>query len=200
MKIRIAEKMKKTLLTIIALVGLICASCTSSNPSSTKSDTETLDSADNSVELTRFSSSDLAFFALYGHVKSVTEDGIVSLEFDQNGTLTSVYGSPASQRYSRDNQGRIVEMNGYENHVTYTWGDERPVGSEAQAEGMTSKETYTYDERGFVAQISHSDDGEESIETFTYSDFDKHGNWTKRVSEGYEYTAGNTSRVIEYYE
>lgn len=200
MKIRIEKKMKKTLFAIMALVGLTCVSCTSSNPSSTKSDTETLDSADNSVELTRFSSSDLAFFALYGHVKSVTEDGIVSLEFDQNGTLTSVYGSPASQRYSRDNQGRIVEMNGYENHVTYTWGDERPVGSEAQAEGMTLKETYTYDERGFVAQISHSDDGEESIETFTYSDFDKHGNWTKRVSEGYDYTAGNTSRVIEYYE
>lgn len=200
MKIRIEEKMKKTLLTIIALVGLICASCTSSVSSDSKSSDENTSLADNGSDTPRFLSSDLAFFALYGPVKSVSEDGIVSLEFDQNGTLTSVYGSPASQRYSRDNQGRIVEMNGYENHVTYTWGDERPVGSEAQAEGMTSKETYTYDERGFVAQISHSDDGEESIETFTYSDFDKHGNWTKRVSEGYEYTAGNTSRVIEYYD
>ena len=183
----------------MTLVGLACVSCTSSVSSDSKTAGETSALADDSAETPVFLSSDLAFFGLYGPVKSVTEDGTTSWEFDQNGTLTSVYGTPASQRYNRDSQGRIVEMNGYENHVKYEWDDERPVGSEAQAEGMTSKETYTYDERGFVVEIKHSDDGDESVESFSYPKVDKYGNWTERTSEGYEYTAGTTSRVIEYY-
>ena len=194
--------MKKSLFSLIALIALACVSCKTPAPADTNSDADTpsVVAVDNGVETPLFHSSDLAFFGLHGHVKSVTEDGVTSLEFDADGVLTAVYGTPASQRYNRDKQGRIVEMNGYENHVEYEWGDERPVGSEAQAEGMSIKETYTYDERGFVVEIKHTDDGDESVETFTYPDVDKQGNWTKRVSEGYEYTAGTTIRVIEYYE
>ncbi len=192
--------MKKTLFTIVALIALSCVSCKSPAPSDTKTSVDTTDVADNSVETIQFHSSDLAFFGLHGHVKTVTDDGVTSLEFDPDGVLTAVYGTPASQRFNRDNQGRIVEMNGYENHVEYEWGDERPVGSEAQAEGMSMKESYTYDERGFVVEIKHTDDGDESVETFTYNDVDKQGNWTKRTSEGYEYAAGTTTRVIEYYD
>lgn len=189
--------MKNFLFAIIALIGLVCVSCTSSV---SKSVGETSDSTAVSAETPRYLSSDLAFFGLYGRVKSVTEDGVLSLEFDQNGLLVSVFGTPASQRYNRDKQGRIVEMNGYENHVVYEWGDERPVGSEAQAEGMTLRESYTYDERGFVVEINHSDDSEVSVESFSYPEVDKQGNWTKRTSEGYDYTAGTTTRIIEYYE
>lgn len=194
--------MKETLFSIVALIAFACVSCKSPAPADTNSvaDTSTITVADNSVETTQFQSSDLAFFGLYGHVKTVTEDGVTSLEFDPEGVLTAVYGTPASERYNRDKQGRIVEMNGYENHVEYEWGDERPVGSEAQAEGMSIKESYTYDGRGFVVEIKHTDDGDESVERFTYPEVDKQGNWTKRTSEGYEYTAGTTTRVIEYYD
>ena len=201
--------MKKTLVAIIALVGLVFASCSSSVDTEKKTEAETTNIVDNgadtpeetpAVEQHRFLSADLTFFCLYGPVKKVEEDGLVCLEFDKNGELTKDYGTPASERYKRDGQGRIVEMDGYENHVVYEWDEAHPIGSKAAAEGMTLLESYTYDERGFVVKIKHTDDGEESVETFTYSDLDSHGNWTKRTSEGYGYTAGTTTRVIEYYE
>lgn len=141
-------------------------------------------------------SPDLAFFELHGPVKKVQEDYMV-YEFDQNGKLTKHSGE---FKFSRDPQGRIVRMEGYENHVTYLWDSQRPSGSEAAAEGMTILESYTYDERGFVVEIEHSVDGEVSYETLSYSDLDKYGNWTKRSSQGYEYGRGSASRTIEYYE
>lgn len=91
-------------------------------------------------------------------------------------------------------------MNGYENHVTYLWDTERPVGSEAAAEGMTLQESYSYDVRGFVVKIKHTADGEVSYETLSYSGLDPYGNWTQRSSEGYEYGRGSATREIEYYE
>lgn len=141
-------------------------------------------------------SSDLAFFELRGPVKQVKEDYMV-YEFDRNGQLTKYNGE---FKFARDNQGRIVSMEGYENHVTYLWDSQRPTGSEAAAEGMTILESYTYDERGFVVEIEHSVDGEVSYETLSYPDLDKYGNWTKRSSQGYEYGRGSASRTIEYYE
>lgn len=141
-------------------------------------------------------SPDLAFFELRGPVKQVKEDYMV-YEFDRNGQLTRHNGE---FKFARDNQGRIVSMEGYENHVTYLWDSQRPSGSEAAAEGMTILESYTYDERGFVVKIEHSVDGEVSYETLSYSDLDKYGNWTKRSSQGYEYGRGSASRTIEYYE
>ncbi len=141
-------------------------------------------------------SSDLAFFELRGPVKQVKEDYMV-YEFDRNGQLTRHNGE---FNFARDNQGKIVSMEGYENHVTYLWDSQRPTGSEAAAEGMTILESYTYDERGFVVEIEHSVDGEVSYETLSYPDLDKYGNWTKRSSQGYEYGRGSASRTIEYYE
>ena len=151
---------------------------------------------DNQVEVSPSVSSDLAFFELRGPVKQVKEDYMV-YEFDRNGQLTKYNGE---FKFARDNQGRIVSMEGYENHVTYLWDSQRPTGSEAAAEGMTILESYTYDERGFVVEIEHSVDGEVSYETLSYPDLDKYGNWTKRSSQGYEYGRGSASRTIEYYE
>ena len=151
---------------------------------------------DNQVEVSPSVSSDLAFFELRGPVKQVKEDYMV-YEFDRNGQLTRHNGE---FKFARDNQGKIVSMEGYENHVTYLWDSQRPTGSEAAAEGMTILESYTYDERGFVVEIEHSVDGEVSYETLSYPDLDKYGNWTKRSSQGYEYGRGSASRTIEYYE
>lgn len=166
--------------------------------------TSTAAVTDGGDETSRYLSRDLAFFGLYGPVKSVSditiESAFPAYEFDRNGKLTSVYGTPSSERYEWDKQGRIVRMNGYENRVDYEWDSERPVASEASAEGMTLLESYTYDERGFVAKIEHTDDGEVIYEKFTYSGVDEYGNWTKRSSSGYEYTTGVEARVIEYYE
>ena len=151
---------------------------------------------DNQVEVLPSVSSDLAFFELRGPVKQVKEDYMV-YEFDRNGQLTKYNGE---FKFARDNQGRIVSMEGYENHVTYLWDSQRPSGSEAAAEGMTILESYTYGEQGFVEKIKHTVDGEISYETLSYSDLDKYGNWTKRSSQGYEYGRGSASRTIEYYE
>lgn len=138
---------------------------------------------------------DLTFFGLKGPVKKITEDGM-TYEFDQNGNLTKHSGTFS---YKRDNQGRIIEMKGYENNVTYKWDGDNLVGSEAIAEGSMHEESYTYDERGFVVKIKHTIDGDAEYETLTYSNLDNYGNWTKRTSKGYEYGRGSATRTIEYY-
>ena len=186
--------MRKTLFAVATLVVcLIYASCHNSpKESQVVSEKENVEEATPSDVATP----DLTFFELRGPVKKMKEDFIV-YEFDENGNLTRHNGEFS---FSRDEQGRIVKINGYENHVTYLWDAGRPVGSEAAAEGMTLSESYTYDERGFVVKIKHTTDGEVSYETLTYSGLDPYGNWTKRSSEGYEYGRGSASREIEYYE
>jgi hypothetical protein len=183
-------KMKKSLFVVLAAC-LICASC--NNPqkgSNVVSEKGNVGAAAPSTLITP----DLTFFELRGPVKKMSEDGL-TYEFDENGNLTRHDGEFT---FSRDEQGRIVKMNGYENHVTYLWDAERPIGSKAAAEGMMLSESYTYDERGFVVKIKHTEDGEVSYETLSYSGLDQYGNWTKRSSEGYEYGRGSASRTIEY--
>lgn len=165
-------------------------------PSCGDSPKEIATESENEVAASPSVSSDLAFFELRGPVKQVKEDYMV-YEFDRNGQLTRHNGE---FKFARDNQGRIVSMEGYENHVTYLWDSQRPSGSEAAAEGMTILESYTYGEQGFVEKIKHTVDGEISYETLSYSGLDKYGNWTKRSSQGYEYGRGSASRTIEYYE
>ena len=186
--------MEKILFAVVALaLCLICTSCHNSKKESEGvSEQETVEATPQPTPTTP----DLAFFGLHGPVKQLKEDFLV-YEFDEKGNLTKHNGEFT---FSRDQQGRIVKMNGYENHVTYLWDAERPVGSEAAAEGMMLQESYTYDERGFVVKIKHTADGEVSYETLTYSGLDPHGNWTQRSSEGYEYGRGSATREIEYYE
>ncbi|MBQ6072233.1 MAG: hypothetical protein IKQ75_09755 [Bacteroidales bacterium] len=186
--------MKKSLFAVVALATcLICASCNNSHKRS--EDVSGKGTVDTVSQLS-VTNPDLTFFELHGPVKKMSEDFLV-YEFDENGNLTRHNGEFT---FSRDKQGRIVKMNGYENHVTYLWDSERPIGSEAAAEGMSLLESYTYDNRGFVVKIKHTEDGEVSYETLSYSGLDKYGNWTKRSSEGYEYGRGSASRTIEYYE
>ena len=186
--------MRKTLFAVVALaLCLICTSCRHSPKGSEKG------SVQGNVEAVPqpvLVAPDLVFFELHGPVKKVKEDFLV-YEFDEKGNLTKHDGVFT---FSRDSKGRIVKMDGYENHVTYRWDAERPVGSEAAAEGMTLSESYTYDERGFVVKIKHTEDGQVSYETLTYSGLDPYGNWTQRSSQGYEYGRGSATRVIEYYE
>ncbi|MBP5326310.1 MAG: hypothetical protein J6Y98_00165 [Bacteroidales bacterium] len=139
---------------------------------------------------------DLAFFELKGPVKKVTVDKILTIEFDQNGNMTKHSGEFS---FKRDKQGRIAQMEGYENYITYKWNGDKLVGTESAAEGSMMEEVYTYDERGFVVKIKHTVDGDVEYETLTYSNLDNYGNWTKRTSKGYEYGRGSATRIIEYY-
>lgn len=187
--------MKKTLFTVAALA--LCLMFSTCRSSQKKSD-ETVSGKGNVEQEAPViqTTPDLTFFGLHGPVKKLKEDFLV-YEFDEKGNLTKHNGTFT---FSRNEQGRIVKMNGYENHVTYLWDAERPVGSEAAAEGMMLQESYSYDERGFVVKIKHTADGEVSYETLSYSGLDQHGNWTQRSSEGYEYGRGSATREIEYYE
>ena len=136
--------MKKYIYVMIALtMCFVYTSCTDT-PKEIATENE-----NNEAAASPSVSSDLAFFELRGPVKQVKEDYMV-YEFDRNGQLTKHNGE---FNFARDNQGRIVSMEGYENHVTYLWDSQRPTGSEAAAEGMTILEAYTYDERGFVVKI-----------------------------------------------
>ena len=186
--------MRKTLFAVVALA--LCLICTSCRHSPKESEKGSVQGNVEAVPQPVLVAPDLVFFELHGPVKKMKEDFLV-YEFDEKGNLTKHDGVFT---FSRDSKGRIVKMEGYENHVSYLWDDERPVGSEAAAEGLTLSEAYTYDERGFVVKIKHTEDGQVSYETLTYSGLDPYGNWTQRSSQGYEYGRGSATRTIEYYE
>ena len=120
-------------------------------------------------------------------------------EFDQNGKLTKVNGKAASQKYTRDKQGRIVEETGNETFITYEWEDECPIRSENHI-GSPVVYSFIYDELGLVVKIKYTEDEDVAYETLSYPALDKYGNWTKRTSKGYEYGRGDATRTIEYYK
>lgn len=185
--------MKKTILFFAGL--FICffgANCHNSNDSQKDSDKGSMVK---SATENNFVTPDLAFFELKGPVKKMS-DGVLTYEFDQKGNLTKHSGTFS---FKRDKQGRIIQMEAYENFVTYKWNGDKLIGSEAVAEGSMIEEEYTYDERGFVVKIKHTVDGDVAYETLTYSNLDNYGNWTKRTSKGYEYGRGSATRTIEYY-
>ena len=143
-----------------------------------------------------YMSPDLAFFGLHGQVKKMTEFGS-EYEFDKNGKLIKVDGKPASQRYIRDGQGRIVRLDGFEFSESFLWNSGRLSGSEAMGDVLIDSESYTYDERGYIVKIKqHTVYDEVSYKTFIYSDIDKFGNWRSRTdNEGII-----TTRIIEYFQ
>ena len=176
-----------------------------------------------------FSTPDLAFFSLKGHVKSVTysDNDILpfyyatlqknpTFNFSEDGTLENL------PRGAYRSNGRIAGQN-------ITWGEEWEQGkfkfswanghvssSSSQFYEAASDNGYKYDSAGNLIASYYEGGGEGMIfkesATYNYTDFDDNGNWitckaTKISSEGYEDDAApertvthpTITRTIEYW-
>lgn len=164
-----------------------------------------------------FTTPDLAFFELKGHVKEVVytkANDRMTLEsttytFDKNGRMIDGNG------YSRGSNGRICRQGEYSEVVSRYVYTEYVCDSKGRVvkascddphDGYAFNETYLYNSSGLLIKKTGSDDcGGDYTSTFSYQKYDNVGNWTcrtyKDVFVDYEdldetYTE---RRIITYY-
>lgn len=164
-----------------------------------------------SIEWVNFTSKDLTFMGLHGHVKAMIRNG-VTFEFDTLGNWTKIDDvSPYNREvgfyddysvYSRDENGFITNESFWEGGTEYIWRDGRIVGENSFNCAYECRLSYEHDTLGNVSKITivESEDAGESwskpsdIE-IKYLNFDEFGNWTLRKSEN-----GSDTRFITYYD
>lgn len=143
-----------------------------------------------------FTSCDLSFHELRGRVRHVTY-GEESVDFDREGNWTNpqayVTRSGNALSFNRDKFGCIiggvtadaVEGQAVEK-VEYTWSGDRVKRIESDGFAGHYRIDCTYDGKQRLTQMSVVSSDEESkseiVTTFTYSDFDRYGNWTRRTA------------------
>ena len=136
-----------------------------------------------------FTSPDLTFADVKGHVKKITDtyDGkeYSVYEFDSTGVFTVRQPLEAVQKLSRDAEGRIT--GGDNGYYTVTWRDGKVTETVYnESDGTLLSDSYKYDADGNLAETvskSEGPDGDYSWTlTYTYGPdaFDDHGNWIKR--------------------
>ena len=163
----------------------------------------------------------LVAFDLKGNVKACQEKNEMgytrTLEFDENGKLTSCDGNAVQNIYSKikeDEMGRMSITERTEDYVVIetTYEYDAKTGyllkqKEMEPEGKMVR-TYSYDENGFVTKMQEVGeytemDAEQSMKInrtslYTYLSIDAHGNWTKRQVES-EGAMITEVRTIQYY-
>lgn len=197
------------LVIVLSLVWLLPESC--SNMTENKhqtTDSITVTTPD--ISVTDFTSNDLSFFELHGHVKTLeTEYG--TMKFDKEGTLISVNGKdPFIERevegddylkYTRV-AGFIVKEERLETTMEYVWQDGRLASSSWVSESWIGQETYKYNEKGMLVEMTtnQQDFGELPevvVGKYSYDEFDDHHNWLQRTITANDVTV--EERKIEYY-
>lgn len=154
-----------------------------------------------------FTSPDLQFLDLKGHVKEVVNFEDPALDdlytyFDLSGRLIIVdeySDNPIlGEDFKRDANGYIIGTK-YDYGCCYkvVWNSKHQV---VKVVGYDDTTTYTYDAKGLLTKEVHtSDNGEKRTLTYRYKTFDSYGNWLKRSV----HPAGQDSylerRKITYY-
>lgn len=141
---------------------------------------------------------DLSVYGLVGHVKSFYEksDGelVEFATFTSEGKFETLYGKDIEdvKKIKRDSDGNIISMidleknnmDGGHDAVTYKWSEGKLISSTLDSpEGQTTT-SYIYDEKGKLIgtqTTGFQGDNVNTTENYTYTEFDKHGNWTKRT-------------------
>lgn len=142
-----------------------------------------------------FSTPDLTFFDLKGHVHTVnSESDSKRLEFFPDGILKSINGDrPYSRKghFSGFRRGKSQELNDYfvayydiTSHTDYQWSNGKVVLSTSSGEGSCTKTEYVYDENGDL-KFEKIERGEPKSsckweKTYTITKRDWNGNWTER--------------------
>ncbi|MCR5049515.1 MAG: lipoprotein [Paludibacteraceae bacterium] len=153
----------------------------------------------------KYISSDLQLFDLYGNVDSVTFD-YETTHFDEKGKVCT-----ANVAIERDEQGRIVKYEfgsietvgdmWYEDQ--YSYNESGVVVKKIHSSIFSSQTiTYSYDEAGHVkqsiAEVAAEGEVWKEEQNYTLLEFDDHGNWTKRKVEAPEEDASIEERQIYY--
>lgn len=164
-----------------------------------------------SIEWVSFTSKDLTFFGVHGHVKTMLTGGMV-YQFDSLGSWTKIDNvSPYGRKidfydsysvYSRNSNGYIDHEEFWEGGGEYVWTDGRIVGENSFNCAYECRMSYEYDSLGNIGAVTmvESDDAGDSwskpsrIE-YDYKSFDRCGNWTMRKS-----TFGTEERFFLYYD
>jgi len=197
--------MLSSILAILALITM--ASCGGSSENDEQ--TNEVDEAwiKDSLDLVQRTTPDLLLFEVHGPVKQISisykygkEWGTpTAYEFDQDGQFIKYDGyDPFTGKgyegedmfmitYSRDQQGKISEMQGYENACKYLWKENNFIGCESSCEGNGVRDTYTYDDNGFIVEVESKEFDiftnevySKSSVKYTYPEIDQYGNWTLR--------------------
>lgn len=147
-----------------------------------------LSPTDYADEMEDLMSPDLVFSELHGPVKKMTCVGN-TIEFAKNGRMIRWNGGDLSQKWERDETGRLsIE---YNDGVIfyYSWDRTRPTSIDIPM--LNEKILIRYGEQGYRTKM----EGETISMSFNYSDIDEYGNWlSKSSNDGAEVT-----REIEYY-
>ena len=174
---RLIEKSRLILtggLFVAALFVLTSTSCNKKEVKDSKDVVEMLDSV-------KAETPDLMLFGLKGKVKTLKDEAENIYNFKENGML-----DVDPQSIERDDSGRIVKMVVNKVDVNFTWDEN---GFVAMSKSVDTKNTYRYDDRGYLLNcFTEVDTWEMSI--YKYLEFDDHGNWIKREREWIGITAG----------
>ena len=171
-----------------------------------------------SLEWVNYSTPDLSFFEVHGHVKTlkIVNNGTVTFSFSNDGTLLTINGHDAFTVPNTEvyydyvtyvkKGNKIVADQGWECGTEYTWDGDHVSFENGGAESMNWKTVYAYDANGRLERTTtyESEEGSDEPETKTVSTFsylkdDMYGNWVERIRKNKN---GQTTikRVITYYE
>ena len=168
---------------------------------------------------------DLAYYQLKGAVKTLMQ-GNDTIQFDANGTITSVNGkdlfaleNPYREmneeegsfidiaKWTRNEQGQIAKIALLESEDEITWENGKVAYVTGEGEGMNYKISYTYDEDGNLIELTEAfwgnydgaaDEAEVYKTTFRILEKDASGNWIKRERTSSDYTSEETRTIIYY--
>lgn len=164
-----------------------------------------------SIALVNKTTYDLSFNEVHGPVHTLKtymgiftydEEGRISLLNGYNPFTADPYedGQNPKLKLTRDNSGKIVELEGWESITNFTWDSNRITKEDWGGEGYWGEIIYTYDEKGLITKMKNKEGDEFGSEPttrttkLTYKKFDKYGNWIERIQDGEKIT-----RQITYY-
>lgn len=175
--------------------------------------------SENSEDMSKITTPDLAFYYLHGPVKYMQQGDFIC-HFNEKGELISYNGynpfegNCYDQGYynpritlERGKDKYIEGESGWEWGTDYTWKDGRIIKENTQAEADVYKYNYKYDDNGDLVRMDgvtymceEEDDRTEIKLSFTYGKRDSYGNWLERTrKDEVDGFVDVTKRTIVYY-
>lgn len=175
--------------------------------------------SENSEDISKMTTPDLAFYYLHGPVKYMQQGDFIC-QFNEKGELISYNGynpfegNCYDQGYynpritlERGKDKYIEGESGWEWGTDYTWKDGHIIKEHTQAEADVYEYNYKYDDKGDLIGMDgvtymcdEENDRTEIKLTFTYGKRDSYGNWLERIRKGENDDCDDvTKRIIVYY-
>lgn len=219
--------MKKHIFTLacgLASMAIMTTSCGGGKTESTEtSDSTTVSTAasddtwiQDSIAKTKMTSPDLTYLELHGPVKKVQIDKGFIYELNENGEIVALDCiDPFSQNemvatpedyhcvMSRNEDGYISELGGWEWANEYFWKDGKIVREEDFAEADEYEYKYEYNDKGEICKVHSSygyagdDERQQELITYIYNKYDAYGNWIQRKSITTDNDGNEESRIEE---